>query len=425
MSAPLSPGALRYPKIIGNTYLSVKPAAHCRIGGIGPRGRRGSSQLSGQCQLPSEIRDVSRLGVSYASSVTTPPSVTPIVAKFDSRWQAVVERDTTADGSFYFSVSTTGIYCRPSCSARLPRRENVDFHPSPEHAEQAGYRACKRCRPNEVSRAEREATQVQLLCRLIDSSDGQPSLEKLAEAIGASSSHTYRVFKRIAGVTPKQYAAEKRRQRVGSVLRCSSSVTEAIYASGFGSPARFYDSAKNALGMSPQIYRSGGSGERIHFAIAESSLGALLVAATERGICAILMGDEPQTLIDDLEARFSGATLTGARPQFDSLVATVVGLVEHPEENLSLSLDIRGTVFQQRVWSALRKIPSGQTLSYAELAARIGSPKSVRAVARACSANPLAIAVPCHRIVRRDGGLSGYRWGVERKRELLERERRK
>jgi AraC family transcriptional regulator of adaptative response/methylated-DNA-[protein]-cysteine methyltransferase len=230
------------------------------------------------------------------------------------------------------------------------------------------------------------------------------------------------MFKRVVGLTPKEYAAEHRRQKVRETLGRSSSVTEAIFSSGYGSPARFYDSAKEVLGMTPQVYRLGGADETIHFAIAESSLGGVLVAATEVGVCAILLGDDPQELIDDLVRRFPAATLAGARSDFDDLVARVVSLVERPSLNVELPLDIRGTIFQQRVWKALRAIPLGATISYSELAERIGSPTAARAVAGACAANPLAVVVPCHRVVRRDGGLSGYRWGVEKKRELLKRE---
>lgn len=341
----------------------------------------------------------------------------------DPRWKAVVERDSRADEVFYYSVSTTGIYCKPSCSARLPRRENVVFHSSHQDAERAGYRPCKRCKPDQAPKALRQVEQVETLCRLIESSEEEPTLAELAARIGASGSHTQRMFKRVTGVTPKQYATEQRRQRVRDALRAAPSVTGAIYASGYGSPARFYDSAKEVLGMKPKAFRSGGAGEKIYFAIADTSLGSVLVAATELGICAILLGDDPQGVLDDLASRFPSAVLTGARPDFDELVAKVVALVERPAAHVELPLDIRGTVFQQRVWSALQEIPAGQTTSYADLAARVGAPKGARAVAGACSANPLAVAVPCHRVVRRDGGLSGYRWGVERKRQLLDRER--
>jgi AraC family transcriptional regulator of adaptative response/methylated-DNA-[protein]-cysteine methyltransferase len=341
----------------------------------------------------------------------------------DPRWKAVMERDSNSDGLFYYSVATTGIYCNPSCSARQPRPENVKFHLSQKEAQQAGYRPCKRCKPEAPIAAVRWAVEVERLCRFIELSNEEPSLEQLAHSIGASPSHTQRTFKRVIGVTPKEYAAEHRRQKVRSALVQSSSVTEAIYASGYRSSARFYDSAKKVLGMHPQVYRSRGKDETIHFAIAESSLGGVLVAATEAGVCAILLGDDPQELIDDLARRFSAATLTGAHPGFDDWVAKVVGLVECPSLHVELPLDIRGTAFQHKVWKALIQIPSGKTTSYSELASCIGSPTAARAVAGACAANPLAVVVPCHRVVRRDGGISGYRWGVEKKRELLRRER--
>jgi len=340
----------------------------------------------------------------------------------DQRWDAVVRRDPSADGVFYYSVRTTGVYCRPSCAARLARRENVRFHSSCDDAEQAGFRPCKRCRPNAPALAEQRAAAVAKACRLIEASDEGLDLGTLADAAGMSRFHFHRVFKSITGLTPKAYAAAHRARRIRNALTQRGSVTEAIYDAGFNSNGRFYATSAQVLGMSPTSFRSGGEGEVIRFAVGECSLGPILVAATEKGVCAILLDDEPDALVRDLQDRFPRAELIGGDEQFEGLVAKVVGLVEAPALGLDLPLDVRGTAFQQRVWQALREIPAGTTVSYAQIAARIGSPKAVRAVAQACAANAIAVAIPCHRVVRNDGGLSGYRWGVERKRALLERE---
>lgn len=339
-------------------------------------------------------------------------------------WRAVVERDASADGRFVFAVVTTGIYCRASCSSRRARRENVCFYDTPNEAEQAGYRPCKRCCPQGPSKEETQLALATKLCRFIESRDTPPRLEELAKHIDTSPSHAHRLFKAAIGVTPLQYAQEQRRQRLEKELLRAGTVTDAVHTSGHQSFANFYISAKRSLGMTPQTYRKGAPGETIHFAIAECSLGPLLVAATERGLCAILMGEEPETLIEDLGQRFPAAHLVTADENFERIVALVVGLAEHPRSPAELPLDIRGTAFQQRVWAELRKVPAGQTCSYAELASRIGSPSASRAVAQACAKNPLAIVVPCHRVIRQDGGISGYRWGVERKRELLRREQK-
>jgi len=340
----------------------------------------------------------------------------------DERWDAVVRRDASADGVFYYSVRTTGVYCRPSCAARLARRENVRFHLTCDDAEQAGFRACKRCRPNAPALAEQWAAAVAKACRLIETSDESLNLEALADAAGMSRFHFHRVFKSITGVTPKAYAAAHRAQKIRDQLVQRGTVTEAIYGAGFNSNGRFYATSAQVLGMSPTRFRSGGEGEAIRFAVGECSLGSILVAATDKGVCGILLDDDPEALVRDLQDRFPRAELIGGDQRFEELVAKVVGLVEAPALGLDLPLDVRGTAFQQRVWQALREIPAGSTVSYAEIAARIGSPKAVRAVAQACASNAIAVAIPCHRVVRNDGALSGYRWGVERKRVLLERE---
>ena len=357
------------------------------------------------------------------SKATTKTSET--AADNDERfWQAVLTRDKSFDGVFYTSVATTGIYCRPSCSARTPRRENVRFHPTCADAEAAGFRPCKRCRPNEASLDQTYAAKVAAACRLIETSEETPSLIQLAHRAGLSPSHFHRVFKAITGLTPKAYATAHRSQRVRRTLSTSRTVTEAIYDAGYNSNGRFYATAEEVLGMTPSNYRAGGARTNIRFAVGECSLGSILVAQSERGICAILLGDDPDALTRDLQDRFPQATLIGGDAAFERLVATVVGFVEAPAVGLDLPLDVRGTAFQQRVWQALRAIPAGATASYTDIAKRIGAPQAVRAVAQACGANALAVAIPCHRVVRHDGALAGYRWGVERKRALLEREAR-
>lgn len=342
----------------------------------------------------------------------------------DPRWAAVLARDPAADGRFYYSVASTGVYCRPSCGARRPRPEHVRFHDSCAAAEQAGFRPCRRCRPNMPIAAGPHTEALVRACRQIEESDSVPTLAQLAEQAGLSVWHFHRLFKRHTGVTPKEYGKARRRQRIGSALRRGGSVTEAIYEAGYNSSGRFYEESATVLGMTPTTYRAGGLGMSIRFAIGESSLGSILVAQSERGICAILLGDEPQALVHELEGRFPRAELIGGDGDFEQLVARVVGFVDAPQLGLDLPLDLRGTAFQQRVWQALREIPPGQTISYRELAQRIGAPKAVRAVGAACGANALAVAIPCHRVVRSDGGLAGYRWGVERKRALLLKEQR-
>ncbi len=340
----------------------------------------------------------------------------------ESRWQALVHRDAAADDRFYYSVATTGVYCRPSCAARLAKRENVRFHRTCEQAERAGFRACKRCRPNEASLSERQRDAVTLACRLIEAADAAPNLTELANAAGLSRFHFHRVFKAITGVTPKAYVAEHRNGQVQKKLQKGTLVAEAIFSAGFSSNSRFYETATERLGMKPAAFRAGGAGTVIRFAVGECSLGSVLVAASEIGVCAIFLGDDRNALTRELQDRFPKARIVSGDTTFDQWVADTVALVEKPALGLTLPLDIRGTAFQLRVWKALRQIPPGTTASYVEVAARIGQPKAARAVANACAANPIAIAIPCHRVVHTDKSLSGYRWGVERKAALLERE---
>jgi AraC family transcriptional regulator of adaptative response/methylated-DNA-[protein]-cysteine methyltransferase len=342
----------------------------------------------------------------------------------EERWTAVQERDKRADGAFYYSVKSTGVYCRPSCASRPARRENVAFHATREEAERAGFRPCKRCRPDEASLEDQYAAMVAKSCRMIEESEELPGLQELAAAAGLSRFHFHRVFKAVTGVTPRAYASAHRAQRVRDELGRSRTVTEAIYGAGFNSNGRFYETSPEILGMTPTDFRAGGQRANIRFAVGQCSLGEILVAATDRGVCAILMGDDAEALVRDLQDRFPRASLIGGDSEFEQLVARVVSFVEAPAVGLDLPLDVRGTAFQQRVWQALRAVPAGQTVSYAQVAERIGAPKAVRAVAQACGANSLAVAIPCHRVVRNDGAISGYRWGVERKRALLEREAR-
>ena len=342
----------------------------------------------------------------------------------DPRWTAVRGRDTAQDGRFVYAVRTTGIYCRPGCPSRLPKPGNVEFFDAPEGAEAAGYRPCQRCKPKGAPLAARQAELVAEACRAIEAAEELPTLDQLAARAGLSPFHFHRVFKAVTGLTPKDYASAHRGKRMREELSEAGSVTDALYGAGFNSSGRFYAAADRLLGMKPGAYRKGGADAEIRFAVGQCSLGAILVAQSERGICAILLGDDPEVLVRDLEDRFPNAALIGGDAGFEDLVAKVVGFVEAPGLGLDLPLDVRGTAFQERVWQALRDIPAGRTVSYSELAEAIGAPGAVRAVAGACAANKIAVAIPCHRVVRNDGGLSGYRWGVERKRALIEREKR-
>ncbi|MET0284472.1 MAG: bifunctional DNA-binding transcriptional regulator/O6-methylguanine-DNA methyltransferase Ada [Polyangiales bacterium] len=336
----------------------------------------------------------------------------------DPRWARVVARDRSADGLFWYSVATTGVYCRPWCASRTARPENVTLHDTLADARATGFRACKRCKPD--TDASETAERIATACRLLE--EQALSLPELAAAVGLSGSHLHRLFKASTGLTPKAYREAHRAAQVREGLAQGQSVTATMVDAGFRSSGRFYAQAGGMLGMTPSRYRAGGVDEQLRFAVGQCSLGAILVASSEHGVAAILLGEDPALLVRDLQDRFPRATLLGGDAEYERLVARVVGLVESPKLGLELPLDVRGTAFQRRVWQALREIPAGRTASYAEVARLIGAPTSVRAVAGACAANPLAIAIPCHRVVREDGALSGYAWGVERKRTLLARE---
>ena len=340
----------------------------------------------------------------------------------DKRWEAVASRDPSADGTFYYAVRTTGVYCRPSCASRLPRRENVSFHASCAAAEAAGFRACKRCRPAERTPVEAQLAAVSKACAILAERETAPPLAELAAAVGVSPFHFHRLFKQVIGATPREYARAQRVARFGQALDRGERVSEAAYASGFGSSSRAYEDALSGMGMTPGARRRAGKGEVIRFATAKTALGWVLVAATEKGICAAELGDRRESLVTGLRARFAAAELREDRAGLRDWLERIAAFIASPDHALELPLDVRGTAFQAQVWRALQRIPPGSTASYAEIAAALGRPRAVRAVAQACARNPIALLVPCHRAIRRDGELAGYRWGVERKRALLARE---
>jgi len=347
---------------------------------------------------------------------------TPAATLADPRWAAVIARDGGADGAFVYAVRTTGIYCRPGCPSRPPKPENVAFYPTPAAATAAGFRPCQRCRPDAASLAVRQQSIISDLCRHIEQATQPPTLAQLAIRAGLSPHHLHRLFKASTGLTPHAYASAVRAGRLRQSLPQADSVTSAIFAAGYNSGSRCYAESDALLGMTPGAYRAGGPRQEIRFASGPCALGCVLVARSARGLCAILLGDEPAALASELAERFPAARLLADDTELAQQLAAVVRFVDAPQSGLDLPLDIRGTAFQQRVWQALRAIPPGRTVSYSEIAARLGMPKAVRAVAGACAANALAVAIPCHRVVRSDGGLAGYRWGIARKRALLARE---
>ncbi|MGC4104814.1 MAG: bifunctional DNA-binding transcriptional regulator/O6-methylguanine-DNA methyltransferase Ada [Thermomicrobiales bacterium] len=357
---------------------------------------------------------------------TTAPTTLqpPRYATDDARWQAVIDNTPEADGAFFVCVHTTGIYCRPTCPARRPKRENVSFTVTLEEARRAGFRPCKRCTPDdEASFPQRQAETIARACTRLETSEDRLTLQQLATEFGMSPFHFHRVFKQVTGLTPKAYADAHRTERVRDRMNTADSVTAAIYDAGYASNGRFYETSAQTLGMTPTRYRAGGAGTVIQATIAPCSLGQVLVAATPTGLCSVMLGDDPEHLHRILRDRFPRAEFAPEDAAFTELVTTVVAQIEEPARSIDLPLDIRGTAFQQRVWQALRQIPAGKTATYSEVAATIGDPKAVRAVAQACANNRIAVVIPCHRVVGKDGSLTGYAWGTERKRALLDRER--
>ena len=341
----------------------------------------------------------------------------------DSRWEALISRDRRAEGTFWYGVATTGVFCRPGCPARLPRRENVEFFDSPEAAQTAGYRPCKRCRPDAASPSQQLTRMVVNACRSLEQAEVPPPLETLAAEAGLSPAYFHRVFKNLVGLTPKQYANSRQSRRFRDTLKHSPTVTQAVYEAGFSSSSRAYTQSRERLAMTPSTYRRGGAGLSISYGTARCSLGWVLAASTGRGICAIELGEDPDSLACRLKENFPKASHTEAGTEFCQVIHAVVNMVERPDQEVQLPLNIQGTAFQERVWNELTTILPGSTVSYAELAERLGQPGTARAVAQACAANKLAVALPCHRVVRADGSLGGYRWGQWRKQRLLQVER--
>ena len=339
------------------------------------------------------------------------------------RWQALVKRDPEAFGAFYYGVLTTGVFCRAGCRSRLPKQENVRFFNTCDQAQKAGFRPCRRCRPDIPAENRSQIQAILKACRAIEKAEFPPSLQELADTAGFSRFYFQRLFKKIIGITPKQYALEKRSSRVREHLQKKRTVTEAVYQAGFAASSRFYEKATATLGMQPRAYQKGAPEQLIRFAVTPSRLGLVLVAATDKGICAIEFGRSPETLQEQLRRRFPKAEFQEPDPHFKAMIKQVLAFLESPrKERFDLPLDIQGTAFQRQVWLALQKIPSGSTASYKEIATHIGHSQAARAVAQACAANPVAVAIPCHRVVRRNGKLGGYRWGIERKRKLLSQE---
>jgi AraC family transcriptional regulator, regulatory protein of adaptative response / methylated-DNA-[protein]-cysteine methyltransferase len=342
----------------------------------------------------------------------------------ETKWQAVLSKDSRFDGQFVFAVSSTRIYCRPSCPSRRPRRDRVSFFQLPEAAEQAGFRACRRCHPRRSRVMDPQVEMVRQVCRLIEDNQGEPiTLAVLSEQIGVSSFHLQRTFKSIMGISPSQYAEASRISKFKKGVRSGESITNAIYDAGFGSSSRLYESASSQFGMTPATYGKGGRGVVINYAVAESPLGSLLVAATNKGVCSVKLGDSQSTLEVDLKNEFPAAEIHRDDKELRPAIAATVEHLEGKTPHINLPLDVRATAFQRQVWEQLRAIPYGKTLSYREVAKAIGHQKAVRAVARACATNPVALVIPCHRVIREDKSLGGYRWGLERKKRLLEDER--
>jgi AraC family transcriptional regulator of adaptative response/methylated-DNA-[protein]-cysteine methyltransferase len=349
---------------------------------------------------------------------------TPETMNDDIRWQAVIARDRRADGEFVYAVRSTGVYCRPSCASRRPRREMVTFFEDAARAELAGFRACRRCRPRDAAAQDPWVDKIRRACVYLANVEGRPSLATLARRLGGSPYHVQRNFKRLVGVTPREFADAVRLRKVKARLRRGDQVTGAMLEAGYGSSSRFYERAVPKLGMAPTVYRRGGAGMSINYALVDSPMGRLLVAATARGVCAVSMGDSDGDLVRALTGEYPSATIAADKGALAGSVKQILAHLEGRQPRLDLPLDVRATAFQWQVWEALRSIPFGETRTYGQIAAAIGRPAAVRAVARACATNPVAIAIPCHRVVAADGRASGYRWGAKRKKMLLAAERR-
>ncbi|MDX2214465.1 MAG: bifunctional DNA-binding transcriptional regulator/O6-methylguanine-DNA methyltransferase Ada [Oculatellaceae cyanobacterium bins.114] len=355
------------------------------------------------------------------TQIITTPETTPNLTEAE-RWEALIHKHPDADGRFLYAVKTTGVYCRPTCSSRQPKRENVLFFENCTEAEIAGFRPCKRCSPNSASPHRQQAERIAEVCKHIEASDTLPALETMAQMAGLSTYHFHRVFKEIVGITPKQYAIAHRTKRIRHQLQESNTVTQAIYEAGFETSSNFYDQSAALLGMTPSQYQKGADGIEIQYTVQPCWLGWVLIAATAKGICAIAFGDTPDQLTTQLQTDFPKAQFFKGDVAFKTWVEQVLRLIDTPQQGLDLPLDVQGTAFQQQVWQALRAIAPGTTVSYAEVAQRIGKPKAVRAVANACANNSIAVAIPCHRVVGSDGSLRGYRWGSDRKQALLDKE---
>ncbi|WP_277186731.1 bifunctional DNA-binding transcriptional regulator/O6-methylguanine-DNA methyltransferase Ada [Caballeronia sp. BR00000012568055] len=348
--------------------------------------------------------------------------IAPHFESDDDRWQAVTARDRNADGAFFFAVRTTGVFCRPSCASRAPRRENVEFFMTTQAAERAGYRPCKRCQPTSLPR---ELAIIERACKVLDADPQQRmTLAQLSDAVHISPFHLQRLFSRIVGISPRQYQAAQRAGVLRDALQRGRDVTRATHDAGFGSPSRMYEAAPAELGMTPSDYKRKGAGLTVRYTTADTPLGTVLIAATDKGVCKISFGDDSTTLIDQLAVDFAQAERVENARAMEPFVAQVRAYLSGTRERFDLPLDINATAFQRRVWDALRQIPYGQTRSYTDIAETLGSPRAVRAVANACGSNPVALAIPCHRVIGKDGAIAGYRWGLHRKETLLDTERK-
>ena len=346
----------------------------------------------------------------------------PTYSTEEERYKAVVARDAEADPAFFYAVITTGVYCYPSCPSKTALKENTRYFETRESAVEGGFRPCRRCLSDSPPLLERQRGLVESACGLINESSGSIKIEDLATSLDVSRYHLQKLFKQFLGLSPKAFAIAARAKSVESSLSSSGSVTQAVYEAGYNQSSTFYADGVERLGMSPKKYQRGGAGLAIRYGFAKTQFGKIIVAATQKGVCCILFGESQAAMVEDLQARFQKAKLERDSAGLDDLLDAVVNEIKNPNNRLALSLDIQGTVFQEKVWQALRDIKPGNTASYLDIAKKIGKPKASRAVAAACAANPLAVVVPCHRVVRSTGEISGYRWGVDRKQQLLTHE---